>query len=64
MIELVELIRLSKNDGVSISHAKKQIAMSQEKSIPLLQLTNEYGNSASYEISDSHRFDSLFASLW
>ena len=61
---MVEPIRLSRNGVVSISHAKKGVAIFQERGMPVLQLTNEYGNSVSYGISDSHHFDSLFANLW
>lgn len=32
--------------------------------MPALKITNEYGNSVRYEISDGHRFDSLVANLW
>lgn len=32
--------------------------------MPVLQVTNEYGNSVTYEISDSYRFDSLLSNLW
>ncbi|MGI0012136.1 MAG: hypothetical protein ACREBU_01640 [Nitrososphaera sp.] len=64
-IELVEpRIQLSKNGGVSIIHAKKSVAIAQEKDMPVLQVTNEYGNSVSYDVSDSHRFDRLLANLW
>ena len=29
-----------------------------------LEVTNEYGNSVRYEISDSYQFDKLLANLW
>ncbi len=32
--------------------------------MPVLQVTNEYGNSVTYEISDSYLFDSLLSNLW
>lgn len=32
--------------------------------MPVLQVTNEYGNSVTYEISDSYRFDNLLLNLW
>jgi hypothetical protein len=32
--------------------------------VVVLEITNEYGSSLRYEISDSYRFDSLLANLW
>jgi hypothetical protein len=29
--------------------------------VPVLQVTNEYGNSVTYEISDSYHFDNLLS---
>ena len=49
--------------GTSISQAKKNIAITLEGGTPVLEITNEYGNSVKYEISDSG-FDSLFSNLW
>ena len=49
--------------GTSISQAKKSIAITLEGGTPMLEITNEYGNSVKYEISDSG-FDSLFSNLW
>ena len=53
-----------KGEGLSVSSAKKNITISSEGGVPVLEMTNEYGNSMKYEISDSHRFDSILASLW
>jgi hypothetical protein len=53
-----------KGEGVSVSLAKKDITINSQGSVPVLEITNEYGNSVRYEVSDSHRFDSLHASLW
>ena len=50
--------------GASVQLAKKTMAVGLEDGIVHLQLTNEYGNSARYEISNSHEFESLFANLW
>lgn len=50
--------------GVSVQLAKKIMAIESEGGIINLQLTNEYGNSVRYEISKSHKFESLFANLW
>lgn len=45
--------------------AKKSITItSAENGAPVLQVTNEYGNSVTYEISDSYRFDNLLSNLW
>jgi hypothetical protein len=49
---------------VSVSSAKKNIAINSEGGVPVIEMTNEYGNSTRYEISDSRRFDSLLANLW
>lgn len=32
--------------------------------MPVLQVTDEYGNSVTYEISDSYLFDNLLSNLW
>jgi hypothetical protein len=52
-----------KSEGVSVFLAKKNITITSESGTPVLEVTNEYGNSVKYEISDSN-FDSLFSSLW
>jgi len=43
---------------------KKNITINSEGSMPVLEVTNEYGNSLRYEISDSYRFHNLVANLW
>jgi hypothetical protein len=53
-----------KSEGLSVNLAKKNISINSEGGIPVLELTNEYGNSLKYEISDCYRFDSLLANLW
>jgi hypothetical protein len=53
-----------KGEGLSIYLAKKGIAINSESGVPVMEVTNEYGNSVRYEISDSHRFDSLWSQLW
>lgn len=53
-----------KGEGLSVSSAKKNITINSQDGVPVLEMTNEYGNSMKYEISDSHRFDSILASLW
>ena len=63
LIEL-KILRDKNGEGISVSFAKKSIVISSESGAPVLQVTNEYGNSVTYEISDSHRFDSLHSSLW
>jgi hypothetical protein len=52
-----------KSEGVSVYLAKKNITITSEGGTPVLEVTNEYGNSVKYEISDNN-FDSLFSSLW
>lgn len=32
--------------------------------MPVIEVTNEYGNSLRYEISDSYRIHNLVANLW
>lgn len=50
---------------MSVYLAKKSITItSAENGAPVLQVTNEYGNSVTYEISDSYRFDNLLSNLW
>jgi len=60
---LVDLKTL-KGGGLSVTSAKKSIAINSEGGAPALEITNEYGNSVRYEISDGHRFDSLVANHW
>ena len=60
---MVEL-KILKGEGVSVHSEKKSIAINSEGGVPALEITNEYGNSVRYEISDGHRFDSLVANLW
>ena len=58
-------IRKDKEDeGLSLSLAKKNIAINSENEVPVMIVTNEYGNSARYEISDSYQFDNLWSQLW
>jgi hypothetical protein len=54
----------TKSGGLSVSLGKKNVTINSEGGMPVLEITNEYGNSVRYEISDSHRFDSLHANLW
>jgi hypothetical protein len=53
-----------KGEGLSIHHSKKGIMINSEDGVPVMEVTNEYGNSVRYEISDSHQFDSLWSQLW
>ena len=62
-IALVDL-KMQKDNGLSVSSARKSIAISSEGGTPVIEITNEYGNSVRYEISDSRSFDSLHSSLW
>ena len=50
--------------SASVQQAKRNITITSEGGAPALEITNEYGNSVKHEISDSYRFNSLFASLW
>lgn len=59
-----KILKGKESEGLSVSLAKKNIAINSEAGVPVLELTNEYGNSVKYEISDSYRFNSLFANLW
>ena len=63
MVEL-KILKGKKSEGLSVYLAKKSITINSEGGVPVLEVTNEYGNSVRYEISDSHSFDSLLASLW
>lgn len=63
MVEL-KVLKGKKSEGLSVYLAKKSITINSEGGVPVLELTNEYGNSLRYEISDSYRFDNLVANLW
>ena len=63
MVEL-KIQKGKKSEGVSVFLAKKNITITSEGGTPVLEVTNEYGNSVRYEISDSRSFDSLHSSLW
>jgi hypothetical protein len=58
------MLKGKKGEGLSVHLAKKSITINSEGGVPVLEVTNEYGNSVRYEISDSYRFDSLHANLW
>jgi hypothetical protein len=58
-----KILKGKKIEGLSVYLAKKSITINSEGGMPVLKVTNEYGNSVRYEISDSHRFDSLLANL-
>lgn len=59
-----KIVKGKKNEGLSINLAKKNISINSEGGVPVLELTNEYGNSLRYDISDNYRFDNLLANLW
>jgi hypothetical protein len=63
LVEL-KIVKGKKSEGLSVILAKKNITINSEGGIPVLELTNEYGNTLNYEISDTYRFDTLLASLW
>lgn len=63
MVEL-KILKGKKSEGLSVYLAKKNITINSEGGVPVLEITNEYGNSVRYEISDSYRFDNLVANLW
>ena len=63
MVEL-KILKGKKSEGLSVYLAKKSITINSEGGVPVLEITNEYGNSLRYEISDSYRFDNLLANLW
>jgi hypothetical protein len=65
LVEL-KILKVKKSEGgMSVYLAKKSITItSAENGAPVLRVTNEYGNSVTYEISDSYRFDNLLSNLW
>lgn len=63
MVEL-KILKGKKSEGLSVYLAKKNITINSEGGVPVLEITNEYGNLLRYEISDSYRFDNLLANLW
>lgn len=64
MVELKVRKGKKGEEGLSINLAKKNITINYDDGVPVLELTNEYGNSLRYEISDNYHFDSLLANLW
>ena len=48
--------------GVSVSLGGRAFSITEQAGAPVLQVTNEYGNSASYEIARG--FDPLWSQLW
>lgn len=60
----LKILKGKKSEGLSVYLAKKRITINSEGDVPVLEVTNEYGNSVRYEISDSHRFDNLVTNLW
>lgn len=60
----LKILKEKKSEGLSVYLAKKRITINLEGDVPVLEVTNEYGNSVRYEISDSHRFDNLVTNLW
>jgi hypothetical protein len=56
-------LRISET-GASVHFAAKIVSIGSQDGKIHLQLTNEYGNSVTYEISKSLEFESLFANLW
>jgi hypothetical protein len=63
LVEL-KILKGKKSEGLSVYLAKKNITINSEGGVPVLEVTNEYGNSVRYEISNSYRFDNLLANLW
>jgi hypothetical protein len=59
-----KIVKGKESEGLSISLDKKNITITLESGVPVLELTNEYGNALKYEISNSHSFDRLLANLW
>lgn len=49
--------------GISVSMGGRALSLSEQGGAPVLQVTNEYGNSASYPIA-AHSFDPLWSQLW
>jgi hypothetical protein len=53
-----------KTEGLTLDLAKKNLTINVENGTPVLEMTNEYGNSVRYEISDNGRFNALWSQLW
>lgn len=60
----IKIIKSKNAEGISIEIAKKNITINSENGVPVLEMTNDYGNSVRYEISDNSRFNSLWSQLW
>jgi hypothetical protein len=58
-----KILKGKEGEGLSVYLAKKNFTINSEGGVPVLKVTNEYGNSVRYEISDSYRFDNLLANL-
>jgi hypothetical protein len=63
LVEL-KILKGKKSEGLSVYLTIKSITIDSEGGVPVLKITNEYGNSIRYEISDSYRFDNLVSNLW
>jgi hypothetical protein len=62
LVEL-KILKGKNGEGLSVYLAKKNITINFEGGAPVLELTNDYGNTLRYEISDGN-FNNLHASLW
>ncbi len=63
VVEL-KLTKTKNKEGLSVFDGKKNIAITSENNVPVLEVTNEYGNSIKYTVDDKYRFDSLWSHLW
>ena len=58
------MLKGKKSEGLSLSLEKKTITLSSKDGVLVLEVSNQYGNSVKYEISDSYHFDNLLSNLW
>jgi hypothetical protein len=63
LVEL-KILKGKEKEGLCVFQGKKSITIHSEDGTSILEVTNEYGNSVRYEISDNLRFNNLLANLW
>jgi hypothetical protein len=58
------ILKGKESEGLSMHFAKKSITIDSENDTPVLEITNEYGDSVGYEIRDGYRLNELWSDPW